>query len=159
MLYTLPKIFLQQVTVLLWFFLLMPEDSFFLHIYYPPSTFWRLWHFTGKEALPGKKGEVNWDLHSIEVKTAGTAGMMPESGSQFCSMGQGTERTNSKYWYTTSFMWRKVLERGARNVGTEWTEVDGHVFWAGWVCWRLCFVFTVMRLWWTLKSVAGPIPA
>ena len=41
----------------------------------------------------------------------------------------------------------------------KWTEMNGHVFWAGWVCWRLYFVFTVMRLWRNLKSVAGPIPA
>ena len=49
MLYTLPKIFLQQVTVLLWFFLLMPEDSFFF------TYTIHLQHFEDYDTLLGRK--------------------------------------------------------------------------------------------------------
>ena len=31
--------------------------------------------------------------------------------------GEGT-RANSKDWFTTSFLWRKVPKSGARSVGT-----------------------------------------
>ena len=56
------------------------------------------------------------------MKTAGTAGMMPESGSQFCNMGQGTEQTPSTGIQHPSCggrCWKGVLVMWVRS-GLKW---------------------------------------
>ena len=118
----------------------MPEDSFFaytIHLQYFEDYDTLL----GRKHFQEKKGKVNWDLHSIKVKTAGTAGMMPESGSQFCSMVL-LEWCQSLV--VSSATWDRVLNKlqvlvynilHMEEGAGKWCSECGYgVDWSGWPC-------------------------